>query len=149
MTFSPNSKHSAGYFPSFPLHASANLLFPIFFDFPPTCASTLPVAEGLSQRRHYNITSKCLGHELILMPQLLSGPFPVAANMPQRLSKMGRIKGPWTWQPTDCSDSSIAIRKEENKKQEQLVFYFENSKTENERTTHYLILLDGRKKGNE
>lgn len=79
-------------FPFFSPSCVCESSLPQFFDFPPTCASTLPVAEGLSQRRHYNITSKCLGHELILMPQLLSGPFPVAANMPQRLSKTGRIK---------------------------------------------------------
>lgn len=92
MTVSPNSKHTllviSLLFPFMRLRISSSP----FFDFPPTCASTPPVAEGLSQRRHYNITSKCLGHELILMPQLLSGPFPVAANMPQRLSKTGRIE---------------------------------------------------------
>lgn len=65
--------HSAG---SFPLHASLNLLIP-------TCASTLPDAEGLKRRRRDDITSKRL--ELILMPQLLSGLVPVAANVPQRL----------------------------------------------------------------
>lgn len=48
------------------------------------------------------------------MPQLLSGPFPVAANMPQRRSKMGRIKVRGLGSQRIAQISQLPFGKQEN-----------------------------------